>query len=229
MNLKAKLKSYNFWVSLGSAVFLLISLIGKQIGFTIDESAFYDIFTSICGILVILGIITIPAGSTRPENPTVQFQAKEDKEPDTQNSNPDGNLYSDTSTNSTEQPSDAPQDSINQPEAVAEHDSINLQEIVAQPETLAQPKTVAQPEAVAQQETVVQQDATNQPETTVQQEPTNQPETTVQQEPTNQPEANGQHEPTVQQEFVEQQETIAQQTVIDQPASTTIQSNNEQN
>ena len=72
MNLKAKLKSYNFWVSLGSAAFLLVSLIGKQIGFTIDESAYYDIFTSICGILVILGIITIPAGGSKPEQVSQQ-------------------------------------------------------------------------------------------------------------------------------------------------------------
>ena len=68
MNLKTKLKSYNFWVSLGSAVFLLLSLIGKQIGFTINENAYYDIFTSICGILVILGIITLPAGSGKIES-----------------------------------------------------------------------------------------------------------------------------------------------------------------
>ena len=63
MNLKTKVKSYNFWVSLASALFLLIDLIGKQFGFSIDEASYYDIFTSLCGILVLFGIITLPAGS----------------------------------------------------------------------------------------------------------------------------------------------------------------------
>lgn len=68
MNLKSKIKSYNFWVSLGSAVLLLLNLLGRQFNFSIDECLYNDILTAICGILVILGIITMPAGTTN-KNP----------------------------------------------------------------------------------------------------------------------------------------------------------------
>lgn len=71
MNLKSKIKSYNFWVSLGSAVLLLLNLLGRQFNFSIDECLYNDILTAICGILVILGIITMPAG-TNQKLPTQQ-------------------------------------------------------------------------------------------------------------------------------------------------------------
>lgn len=61
MNIKEKLKTYNFWVSLGSAVFLILQIAGQKFGFYVDEGLFHDLFTSLCSILVILGIITAPS------------------------------------------------------------------------------------------------------------------------------------------------------------------------
>ena len=60
MKLKDRIKTYNFWVSLSSAIFLLIKLLGNQFGFSVNESLFNDLITTLCGILVILGIIVPP-------------------------------------------------------------------------------------------------------------------------------------------------------------------------
>ena len=61
MKLKDRIKTYNFWVSLSSAIFLLLKVLGTQFGFRVDESLFSDLITSLCGILVILGIIVPPS------------------------------------------------------------------------------------------------------------------------------------------------------------------------
>lgn len=60
MKLKDRIKTYNFWVSLSSAIFILIKLLGEQFGFSVNESVFNDFITTLCGILVILGIIVPP-------------------------------------------------------------------------------------------------------------------------------------------------------------------------
>lgn len=61
MKLKERIKTYNFWVSLTSALFLIINLIGQKFGFRVDESIFNDVITALCGILVLLGIIAPPS------------------------------------------------------------------------------------------------------------------------------------------------------------------------
>ncbi len=60
MKLKDRIKTYNFWVSLSSAIFLIIKVLGSQIGFKVDENLFSDLITSLCSILVLLGIIVPP-------------------------------------------------------------------------------------------------------------------------------------------------------------------------
>ena len=59
--LKNKLKSYSFWVSLASAILLLIQTIGRPLGLVIDESTYTSIVNSVLGIFVVLGIISHPA------------------------------------------------------------------------------------------------------------------------------------------------------------------------
>lgn len=60
MKLKDKIKSYSFWVSIASAVILILKVLGNRFGFTVDESMISDIFTALCSVLVLLGIIVIP-------------------------------------------------------------------------------------------------------------------------------------------------------------------------
>lgn len=64
MKLKDRIKTYNFWVSLSSAIFLLIKLLGDQFEFSVNESLFNNLITTLCGILVILGIIVPPTNKT---------------------------------------------------------------------------------------------------------------------------------------------------------------------
>lgn len=65
MKLKDRVKTYNFWVSLASALFLIINIIGQKFNFYVDEGFFNDIFTAICAILVLLGIIVPPKAKTQ--------------------------------------------------------------------------------------------------------------------------------------------------------------------
>ncbi len=60
MKLKDRAKTYSFWVSLASAIILIIKLIGQKYGLNIDENFISDLVTTICGLLVILGIIVVP-------------------------------------------------------------------------------------------------------------------------------------------------------------------------
>lgn len=63
MKFSDRVKTYNFWVSIASAIFLIINLIGKKFNFTIDENAYNDMFTTFCSVLVLLGIIVPPTNS----------------------------------------------------------------------------------------------------------------------------------------------------------------------
>lgn len=60
MTLKDKMKTYNFWISLVSAILLLVRVIGDKYGFSVDAGLVMDITTGLCGIFVILGIISAP-------------------------------------------------------------------------------------------------------------------------------------------------------------------------
>ena len=64
MKLKDKVKSYSFWISLGSAIILILNLIGNKFGFNIDSGFASDLLTSLCSILVLLGIIVTPTSIT---------------------------------------------------------------------------------------------------------------------------------------------------------------------
>lgn len=68
MNLKEKVKSYSFWVSLASAIVLVLKVIGSNFGFTIDATLASDLITSMCSVLVILGIIVTPTPKTSQIN-----------------------------------------------------------------------------------------------------------------------------------------------------------------
>lgn len=82
MKLKDRIKTYNFWVSLISALFLIINIIGQKFNFHIDELLFNDLLTSLCGILVLLGIIAPPT-SPKPDkiqNPNFEDESSTKKD-----------------------------------------------------------------------------------------------------------------------------------------------------
>lgn len=61
VKLKNRLKNYSFWVSLASAVLLLVQAVGKPLGLVINEEIYMSIVNSVLGVFVVLGIITHPA------------------------------------------------------------------------------------------------------------------------------------------------------------------------
>ena len=60
MTLKDKMKTYNFWISLVSAILLTVKVVGDKYGFIVDSNLVMDITTGVCSVFVILGIITSP-------------------------------------------------------------------------------------------------------------------------------------------------------------------------
>ena len=60
MSIKDKMKQYNFWISLVSACLLVARLVASKFNYEIDSSLVMDITTGLCGIFVIMGIISAP-------------------------------------------------------------------------------------------------------------------------------------------------------------------------
>lgn len=64
MNLKNKMKSYSFWISICGAVVVLISVIGQACGWKVDEKIIMDILSAMCMVLVVMGVISTPNGTS---------------------------------------------------------------------------------------------------------------------------------------------------------------------
>ena len=47
MKIRDKIKSYSFWVSLTSAIILILKILGTRFGFVVDETMVSDLFSSI--------------------------------------------------------------------------------------------------------------------------------------------------------------------------------------
>lgn len=64
MTIKDKLKSYNFWITLVSAIILLLQVFGEKFNFKIDSTFIIDVTTALCSIFVVLGLISVPKSKT---------------------------------------------------------------------------------------------------------------------------------------------------------------------
>ena len=58
-----RFKTYAFWLALSSSIVILVQSIGKLFNFEIESSTIENIIMSICGVLVVLGIVTKDPGS----------------------------------------------------------------------------------------------------------------------------------------------------------------------
>lgn len=63
-------KNYGFWVSLSSAVVVLVEAIGRACGFIPDGQLVNDIIMSVAGVLVVLGVVTMPASEKNKTDET---------------------------------------------------------------------------------------------------------------------------------------------------------------
>ena len=80
MNLKQKVKTYSFWISLISAVLIVVRIIGEHFGWFINESLIMDIVTGVCGILVLLGILSSPTNKEEPMEETINNLQEQSKQ-----------------------------------------------------------------------------------------------------------------------------------------------------
>ena len=104
MKLKDKIKSYSFWISIVSALVLILKVIGAKFGFTVDETFISNLTTSLCSVLVLLGIIVSPTGKVENipnflESKTLENVSKEPKTSQTTEGNTQQESLSETSDN----------------------------------------------------------------------------------------------------------------------------------
>ena len=81
--MKNKIKSYGFWTALAGAVVVLVNALGQMFGFSVDNEIITNVIMAIAGLLVVLGVVTIPKGedSNQQEGKSEETDA-ESKETD---------------------------------------------------------------------------------------------------------------------------------------------------
>lgn len=76
-----RFKSYSFWTALAGAVVVFLNALGDCFGFSIDNDLVSGLIMALAGLLVVLGVVTMPKSS---ENS--QSDAEDDKEEGQENS-----------------------------------------------------------------------------------------------------------------------------------------------
>ncbi len=80
--MKNMFKNYGFWVSLSSAVVVLVEAIGRACGFIPDGQLVNDIIMSVAGVLVVLGVVTMPNAKTDKTKDNKTDETNEIKTPE---------------------------------------------------------------------------------------------------------------------------------------------------
>lgn len=60
--MKNKIKSYGFWTALAGAVVVLVNALGQMFGFSVDNEIITNVIMAIAGVLIVLGVVTMPKG-----------------------------------------------------------------------------------------------------------------------------------------------------------------------
>jgi len=79
-------KSFGFWTALAGAVTMLASALGKCFGFSVDNQVVTDVIMAIAGVLVVLGVVTMPKKESTKNNETDETPEKE-KQQESEKSN----------------------------------------------------------------------------------------------------------------------------------------------
>ena len=79
--MKNKIKSYGFWTALASAVVVLVNALGQMFGFSVDNEIITNVIMAIAGVLVVLGVVTMPKGdSNQQEGKSEETDAESESE-----------------------------------------------------------------------------------------------------------------------------------------------------
>lgn len=88
--MKNKIKSYGFWTALAGAVVVLVNALGQMFGFSVDNEIITNVIMAIAGLLVVLGVVTMPKGED------VNQQEGESEETDAESKETDAESESET-------------------------------------------------------------------------------------------------------------------------------------
>ena len=81
--MKNKFKSFGFWSALAGAVVVLLNALGRAFGFAVQEELVTDIIMAVAGVLVVLGVVTMPKGEaqkTSEQNDVNQGEKQEENQ-----------------------------------------------------------------------------------------------------------------------------------------------------
>lgn len=76
--MKSKFKTYSFWMSVCAAVVLLLNNLGNAFGFSFDNEVFTAIVDSVCGVLVVFGILTMSKNDKEDDENKIEQQNTDD-------------------------------------------------------------------------------------------------------------------------------------------------------
>ncbi len=66
--MKNKIKSYSFWVALSGSIVIFANALGELFGFSVQDDLISGLIMAFAGILVVLGIVTMPKDNTSQED-----------------------------------------------------------------------------------------------------------------------------------------------------------------
>lgn len=64
---KQMIKSYSFWTTLAGSLALVASAIGKAFSIKVEEKIIIDIVMAIAGVLVAVGVVTMPSDKSKTD------------------------------------------------------------------------------------------------------------------------------------------------------------------
>lgn len=74
--MKNKIKSYGFWTALAGAVVVLVNALGQMFGFSVDNEIITNVIMAIAGLLVVLGVVTMPKGDSNQQGESEETDAE---------------------------------------------------------------------------------------------------------------------------------------------------------
>ena len=83
--MKNKFRSYGFWTALAGAVVMLLNALGSAFGFSIDDEVVTGIIMAVAGVLVVLGVVSMPKDESqtkedKPQQEEQEIEQDNDKE-----------------------------------------------------------------------------------------------------------------------------------------------------
>lgn len=72
------IRSYKFWVSLSGALGILVVAICKAFGYAIEATGIEEIVMSICGVLIVFGIVKKPKEKDEMSSEAQKVEKRED-------------------------------------------------------------------------------------------------------------------------------------------------------